>query len=169
VLLPDQPSPYWCCARWEPGRERLALHHLKRGGFETYFPIIRAQRRTSNGRRFEDSAGLFGVYGFVLLVAGRWYDARWSLGVYVVEPTERHRTGKHEPQLDRDTDDHSADDYSTGEPEHGFGERQSESEIADMDARLTGMSMLLRGTTLRFMRSYDASPSTGPRRKNRGY
>ena len=37
-------------------------------------------RRTSAGRRFEGSAGLFGAYGFVLIEA-RWYDVRWSPGV----------------------------------------------------------------------------------------
>jgi hypothetical protein len=50
---------------------------------------------------------------------------------------------------DQHPDQHNAGDH---EPQ------QSESEIADLDARLTGMSMLLRMAS-RFMRSYDASPT----------
>jgi transcriptional antiterminator RfaH len=76
---PDNLPSHWCCARWDPGRERLALNNLKRGGFETYFPVIRARKRIG-GHRFEGSIGLFGLYGFVL-IQSRWYDVRWSPGV----------------------------------------------------------------------------------------
>jgi transcriptional antiterminator RfaH len=62
------------------GRERLALNQLALREFHTYYPVIRAQKRAPDGRRFEGSAGLFGVYGFVL-IQSRWYDARWSPGV----------------------------------------------------------------------------------------
>jgi transcription antitermination factor NusG len=80
AVCADPLSPsYWCCARWEPDRERLALDHLQRTGFETYYPIIRAQRRIGV-RRFEGSAGLFGLYGFVL-IRTQWYNARWAPGV----------------------------------------------------------------------------------------
>jgi transcriptional antiterminator RfaH len=59
------------------------LNNLKRSGFETYFPVIRAQKRIG-GHRFEGSTGLFGLYAFVLIVGGRWYDLRWSGGVSTV-------------------------------------------------------------------------------------
>jgi hypothetical protein len=63
--------------------------------------------------------------------------------LYVVEPSpDRHSAGEHEPQPDRSAGDHSAG-------EHGA---QSESEIADLDARLAGMSTLLR-VALRLMKS----------------
>jgi len=56
--------------------------------------------------------------------------------LYVVEPgTDLHADAK--PRLDGGADEH---------------EPQSESEVADLDARLTGMSMLLR-MTVRFMKS----------------
>jgi transcriptional antiterminator RfaH len=73
-------SPYWSCIRFELGRERLAMHLLRAGGFEAYHPVIRVQRRTPAGRRVDGSSGLFGVYGFVL-IQSRWYDARWCPGV----------------------------------------------------------------------------------------
>ena len=78
--LASSDPGYWCCARLQAGRERLALNLLKLGGFETYYPIVRALKRSPAGRRFEDSVGLFGVYGFVL-IQSRWYDVRWGPGV----------------------------------------------------------------------------------------
>jgi transcription antitermination factor NusG len=55
------------------------LDQLKRREFTAYYPIVRAMKRIG-ASPFEGSAGLFGVYGFVLIQA-RWYDVRWAPGV----------------------------------------------------------------------------------------
>jgi transcription antitermination factor NusG len=64
----------------EAGRERLALNLLRLGGFETYYPIIRTLKRSSAGRRFEGSVGLFSTYAFVL-IESRWYSVKGGVGV----------------------------------------------------------------------------------------
>jgi transcriptional antiterminator RfaH len=70
---------YWACARLEPRRERIALHHLALAGFATYLPRLR-ERRLSHGRRIEVRPPLFPGYCF-LTVETQWYSARWSIGV----------------------------------------------------------------------------------------
>jgi transcriptional antiterminator RfaH len=71
---------YWSAAQLEPNRTRLALHLLDLHGYETYCPRIR-ERRVSRGRAVEAPRELFVGYCFVLIVAGRWYTARWCPGV----------------------------------------------------------------------------------------
>src|SRR5262245_16351915 len=70
---------YWCCARLEPRRERLAVHCLELGGYEVYLPRLR-ERRVSYGRRIEGRPPLFPGYAFVQ-IAAQWHAARWSVGV----------------------------------------------------------------------------------------
>jgi len=71
--------PYWACARLEPHRERLALHHLGLAGFQTYFPRLR-EHRISHGRKVEVQPPLFPGYAFVAIEL-QWHVARWSIGV----------------------------------------------------------------------------------------
>jgi len=40
---------YWAVARLEPRRERVALYHLGRVGFETYLPRLRERRVLTGG------------------------------------------------------------------------------------------------------------------------
>jgi len=70
---------YWACARLEPHRERLALWHLGRVGFETYLPRVR-EHRISHGRKIEVTPPLFPGYCF-LTIEAQWHAARWSIGV----------------------------------------------------------------------------------------
>ena len=70
---------YWCCARLELHRERLALHCLGLNGYTTYFPRLREWRR-SHGRKIEVRPPLFPGYAFVR-IALQWHTARWSVGV----------------------------------------------------------------------------------------
>jgi transcription termination factor NusG len=70
---------FWCCARLEPQRERVAQQFLELAGFETYLPRLR-ERRRRNGRLIEMRPLLFPGYGFVLVVGG-WWQARWCVGV----------------------------------------------------------------------------------------
>jgi transcriptional antiterminator RfaH len=74
---PSTTSGYWACARFEPGRERLAQHLLGIAGFTTYFPVAPIRKRSVSGRRV---AGLFGLY-FFAVIEQRWYDLRWSPGI----------------------------------------------------------------------------------------
>ena len=74
------PSPFWCAAQLEPNRTRLALHLLALQGYETYCPRYRAWR-VARARKVEVQSELFPGYAFVLIVAGRWWDARWCPGV----------------------------------------------------------------------------------------
>jgi hypothetical protein len=55
---------YWCVARLQHHREQLALDCLKRGGYGTYYPRLREQRR-SHGRKIEARPPLFPGYCFV--------------------------------------------------------------------------------------------------------
>jgi transcriptional antiterminator RfaH len=57
----------------------VALHFLKLGGFETYCPRLREQRR-HHGRKIITRPPLFPGYTFVMILAG-WWSARWSPGV----------------------------------------------------------------------------------------
>jgi transcriptional antiterminator RfaH len=70
---------YWACAQLDTNRTAVALHFLKLGGFETYCPRLREQRRR-HGRKIVTTPPLFPGYAFVLVVSG-WWDARWSPGV----------------------------------------------------------------------------------------
>jgi transcriptional antiterminator RfaH len=70
---------YWCCARLEPNRERLALHCLGLNGFAVYYPRLREQR-IRHGRRIEVRPPLFPSYCFVA-VELQWHAARWSPGI----------------------------------------------------------------------------------------
>jgi len=70
---------FWACAQLETNRTAVALHFLKLGGFETYCPRFREQRR-QHGRKIITMPPLFPDYTFVMILAG-WWNARWSPGV----------------------------------------------------------------------------------------
>jgi len=70
---------YWCAARFEPHRERLAVHCLELNGYEVYFPRLR-ERRISHGRKIEVRPPLFPGYAFIAIEL-RWHTARWTAGV----------------------------------------------------------------------------------------
>jgi len=70
---------FWACAQLETNRTAVALHFLKLGGFETYCPRFREQRR-QHGRKIITTPPLFPGYTFVTILAG-WWNARWSPGV----------------------------------------------------------------------------------------
>jgi transcription antitermination factor NusG len=70
----------WFVVRTEPARERTAQQFLKLAGFSTYIPFIR-ERYAKDGRRRERLRPLFSSYAFVAFQDGRWWDARWSVGV----------------------------------------------------------------------------------------
>jgi transcriptional antiterminator RfaH len=70
----------WFVARTEPLREQTARRFLELGGFSVYIPVIR-ERRAKGGRRIEHLRPLFPSYAFVALQHGRWWDARWTVGV----------------------------------------------------------------------------------------
>jgi hypothetical protein len=78
---PDPSSNYWCCAQHETGRERLALYTLGLNHYETYLPRIRARRMTVTRKLVETASPLFPGYLFIGIVAGQWWDARWSVGI----------------------------------------------------------------------------------------
>ena len=59
---------FWCCARIEPFRERLAAHCLGLNGFEIYCPRLREQVRI-RGRKVVRTPLLFPGYAFVLVVS----------------------------------------------------------------------------------------------------
>jgi transcriptional antiterminator RfaH len=81
VSLASSSSDYWCCAQHETNRERLALHTLGLNHFEVYLPRIRTQRVTATRKTLESSVALFPGYLFIRIVEGRWWDARWSVGI----------------------------------------------------------------------------------------
>jgi transcriptional antiterminator RfaH len=71
---------YWACVQLEPNRTRLALHLLDLNGYETYCPRYR-ERRVIRQRKVEVQSELFPGYAFILIVSGRWYQARWTPGI----------------------------------------------------------------------------------------
>ena len=73
----------WIVARTEPQRERTARRFLELRGFSVYLPYVR-ERHAKGGRRLERLRPLFPSYAFVLLRDGRWWDARWCVGVAAV-------------------------------------------------------------------------------------
>jgi transcriptional antiterminator RfaH len=70
---------YWAVVRFEPGRDRLGLASLERGGFAPYYPRIR-EHRVRHGRKIMATPPLFTGYGF-LIIQTQWYPARWAPGV----------------------------------------------------------------------------------------
>ena len=70
--------PYWCAARIEANRERLATHCLQLNGYQVYLPRIR-ERRIRRGRKIEVLQPLFLGYAFVR-IALQWHTARWCPG-----------------------------------------------------------------------------------------
>jgi transcription antitermination factor NusG len=71
---------FWCCARLEPRREAVAQYFLKLNGYEVYIPQVR-EHRLRRSKRVEVISPLFPAYGFIMIVAGQWHSARWSIGV----------------------------------------------------------------------------------------
>src|SRR5262249_5232878 len=53
------------------------------GGFSVYIPRIR-ERHAKGGRRIERLRPLFPSYAFIALRGGRWWNARWCVGVAAV-------------------------------------------------------------------------------------
>jgi len=73
----------WIVARTEPQREQTARRFLELGGFSVYIPYIR-ERQAKGGRRVVRLRPLFPSYAFIALRDGRWWDARWTVGVAAV-------------------------------------------------------------------------------------
>ena len=73
----------WIVARTEPQREQAARRFLQLRGFSVYLPYIH-ERHTRSGRRIARLRPLFPSYAFVALQNGRWWDARWCVGVAAV-------------------------------------------------------------------------------------
>jgi transcriptional antiterminator RfaH len=71
---------FWACARVEPRREAVAQHFLRLAGFFSYVPLVRSER-ARRGRKVEKIEPLFPSYAFILIHDGRWWDARWAVGV----------------------------------------------------------------------------------------
>jgi transcriptional antiterminator RfaH len=71
---------FWAAAQLQPQRDGLALQCLRAAGFETYAPRLR-EPRIAHGRKVVRTPLLFPGYLFVLIVHGRWYEARWCPGV----------------------------------------------------------------------------------------
>jgi transcriptional antiterminator RfaH len=81
VPVASSSSSFWCCAQHETNRERLALHTLGLRHYEVYLPRIRTRRVTTTRKTLETSVALFPGYLFIRIVEGRWWDARWSVGI----------------------------------------------------------------------------------------
>ena len=73
----------WIVARTEPAREQTARRFLELAKFSVYIPWVR-ERPTKGGRRIERLRPLFPAYCFITLQNGRWWDARWCVGVSAV-------------------------------------------------------------------------------------
>jgi transcription antitermination factor NusG len=67
----------WIVARTEPLREQTARRFLELGGFSVYIPVVRER----DSRRIVRLRRLFPSYAFVAFQNGRWWDARWCVGV----------------------------------------------------------------------------------------
>ena len=72
----------WAVAQTESQREHVAKRHLKLGGFATYLPKIRVERRgaKANGHEAGSEAPLIPSYLF-LEVAGQWHAVNSTIGV----------------------------------------------------------------------------------------
>ena len=77
----------WIVARTEPQRERTAQHFLELAKFKVYVPVVR-ERQAKGGRRITRLRPLFPSYAFVAFENGRWWDARWTVGVSAVIMTD---------------------------------------------------------------------------------
>jgi transcriptional antiterminator RfaH len=77
----------WFVARTEPQRERTAQHFLELAKFTVYIPVIR-ERQVKGGRRIVRLRSLFPSYVFIAFENGRWWDARWTIGVSAVIMTD---------------------------------------------------------------------------------
>jgi transcriptional antiterminator RfaH len=73
----------WIVARTEPQREQTARRFLELAKFTVYVPYIR-ERHAKGGRRIERLRPLFPSYCFIGFRDGRWWDARWCVGVAAV-------------------------------------------------------------------------------------
>jgi transcriptional antiterminator RfaH len=73
----------WIVVRSEPLRELTARRFLELAKFSVYLPRIR-ERQAKGGRRIERLRPLFPSYIFVGFRGGRWWDARWCVGVAAV-------------------------------------------------------------------------------------
>jgi len=74
---------YWCCARTELRGEDKARHFLETQWLCSYVPLVRSQR-VRHGRRSEKIEPLFPSYIFISIQDGRWWSARWCVGVLAV-------------------------------------------------------------------------------------
>jgi transcriptional antiterminator RfaH len=81
--------PFWSVARFQPQRERLALHCLALYGFETCLPRVRELRTTAQvvgaagtvrRRKTEIEVPLFPGYCFILIQL-QWHGANMAAGV----------------------------------------------------------------------------------------
>ena len=86
----------WIVARTEPLREQTARRFLELAGFSVYVPYIH-ERYSKGGRRSKRLRPLFPSYAFVALQNGRWWDARWCVGVagVIMSGGEPARLGDH--------------------------------------------------------------------------
>ena len=73
----------WIVARTESQREQTARRFLELAKFTVYVPYIR-ERQAKGGRRVERLKPMFPSYCFIALRNGRWWDARWCVGVAAV-------------------------------------------------------------------------------------
>ena len=73
----------WIVARTESQREQTARRFLELAGFSVYVPYIH-ERYSKGGHRSKRLRPLFPSYAFVALQNGRWWDARWCVGVAAV-------------------------------------------------------------------------------------
>jgi transcriptional antiterminator RfaH len=74
---------YWCCARTELRGEDKARHFLRLNGYDSHVPLVCSQP-IRRGRRIEKIGPLFPSYIFVAIQDGRWWNARWCVGVLAV-------------------------------------------------------------------------------------
>lgn len=75
--------PRWFAAKTKAGQDRVAVEHLRRQNFETYYPLIYIKRRSLRGRITQHCEGLFPGYvlvQFVLEVAS-WRVINSTRGV----------------------------------------------------------------------------------------
>src|SRR5262249_37023484 len=77
----------WIVARTEPQRERTAQHFLELAKFRVYISVIR-ERQAKGGRRITRFRPLFPSYAFIAFENGRWWDARWTVGVSALIMTD---------------------------------------------------------------------------------
>ena len=67
---------YWSVCQTESRREAAAAKFLREGGFEVYLPRIAVKNPVR-----EKVAPLFPGYVFLGIEGGRWWEARWAIGV----------------------------------------------------------------------------------------